>query len=213
MLPPNTRFWECINEFKMESNTVDRNEFINDIATINTSNLFSNDTIFNRNFFENPYITWSGNRLFFREESIDTIRYSLEQGTIPSQRYHLEVQLFMDINEVCDSVQIITKTIFDPYLSFYKFNTTKESQAFINIYFDLMEIERRKLAAELIKCKNDIPSAKLKYNEAVKNAKIMSENYFKEIERGTNKSNLKKWNKIVYEELNIDNIALFQIEL
>lgn len=213
MLTPNTSFWECINEFKMENKTVDRNQFINDIAAINASNLFSNDTIFDRNFFENPYITWSGKRVLFREESIDTIRYSLEQGTIPSQRYHLEVQLFMDINEVCDSIQIITKTIFDPYLSFYKFNTTKESQAFINIYFDLMEIERRKLAAELIKCKNDIPLMKMKYNQAVKNAEIMSEQYFKEIERGTNKSNFKKWNNIVYGELNIDNIALFQIEL
>lgn len=213
MLTPNTRFWECMNEFKMENNTVDRAQFIHDIATITATNLFSGDTIFNRNFFENPYITWSGKRVLFREESIDTSRYSLEQGTIPSQRYHLEVQLFMDINEVCDSVQIITKTIFDPYLSFYKFNTTKESQAFINIYFDLMEIERRKLAAELIKCKNDIPLMKMKYNEAVKTAEIMSKNYFKEIERGTNKSNLKKWNTIIIEELNIDNLALFQIEL
>jgi hypothetical protein len=213
ILPPNKGFWECIDEFKMESNVNDRSQFINETATINAYNLFSSDTIFNRNFFENPYITWTGKRVFFREESIDTSRYSLEQGTIPSQRYHLEVQLFMDINEVCDSLQIITKTIFDPYLSFYKFNTTKESQAFINIYFDLMEIERRKLAAELINCQNDIPLMKMKYNEAVKNAEIMSKNYFKEIERGTNKSNLKKWNKIVYEELSIDNIAMFQIEL
>jgi hypothetical protein len=197
----------------MESNTFERNQFIHEIATINAYNLFSSDTIFKRNFFENPYITWSGKRVLFREESMDTNRYALEQGTIPSQRYHLEIQLFMDINEVCDSVQIITKTIFDPYLSFYKFNTTKESQAFINIYFDLMEIERRKLAAELIKCKNDIPLIKLKYIEAVKRAENMSETYFKEIERGTNKSNLKKWNTIVFKELNIDNIAIFNIEL
>jgi hypothetical protein len=69
------------------------------------------------------------------------------------------------------------------------------------------------LAAELNNCKNDIPLMKMKYNEAVKNAEIRSEQYFKEIERGTNKSNFKKWNNIVYDELNIDNIALFQIEL
>jgi hypothetical protein len=119
----------------------------------------------------------------------------------------------MDINEVCDSLQIITKTIFDPFLSFYNFPQTKESQAFINIYFDLIEIERRKLAEELIKCKKDILLMKVKYNEALKNITIIRKKYFNEIERGSNKTNLKKWNSVVINALNIDNIYLFNIEL
>jgi hypothetical protein len=213
MLPYNNTFWECTDEFKMENKSNQRNLFLNELATITTYDLFSSDTIFKRNFFEHPYVTWNGNRILFREESNDSTRYDLAQGTIPSQRYHLEVQFFLDINELCDSLQIITKTIFDPYSSYYKFPTTKEGQAFINIYFDLMEIERRKMEIKLMDCGDDIDMIKLKYNESKKRAEKISEIYFKEIERGTNKENLVKWNNVVLRELKIDNISLFKIEL
>lgn len=213
ILHPNELFWDCNDEFKMESKNTERTHFLNNEATINAYNLFSSDTLIKRNLFEHPYITWSGKRVLFRDNSEDSSRYTLEQSAIPSQRYHLEVQLFMDINEVCDTLQIITKTIFDPFLSFYNFHQTKESQAFINIYFDLIEIERRKLAEELIKCKKDILLMKVKYNEALKNIAIIRKKYFNEIERGSNKTNLKKWNSVVYNALNIDNIYLFNVEL
>lgn len=212
MLPYDNAFWNCIDEFKIE-NGESKNSFINEQATIGAYELFSTDTIFEKNFFENPYITWSGNRIRFRVTSEDSAKYQLQQGTIPSQRYHLEVQLFMDINELCDSTQIITRTIFDPYQSYFYFPTTKESQAFINIYFDLMEIERRKLELELSKSTFTPIQLRLIYNEAKMHANQTSDLYFKEVQRGANKVELKKWNEIVIKELNIDNITLFGVEL
>lgn len=133
-------------------------------------------------------------------------------GTIPAQRYHLEVQIFLDINELCDSVQLITKTIFDPYSSYYKFPTTKESQAFINIYFDLMEIERRKIEKELLEYKNDVAKIQLKFIELKSRTENLSERYFREVQRGTNRENLVKWNNVVLNELNIDNMVFFDIK-
>ena len=212
MLPYNYAFWECTDEFKVENNSNNRNQFLNELTTIKSYDLFSSDTLLGNKLFEDPYVTWNGNRILFREGINYNTGYNLTQGAIPMYRYHLEVQLFMDVNEICDSIQIITKTIFDPYLSYYKFTTTKVSQAFINIYFDLMEIERRKMHKELLECKSDIDLIKLKYMESKRQAAKISESYFKEVERGTNRDNLLKWNKVVLEELNIDNVSIFGIE-
>lgn len=104
----NNTFWECTDEFKMENKSEQRNTFLTESATISTYELFSSDSIFKRNLFENPYVSWGGKRVLFREASIDSTRYNLALGTIPTQRYHLEVQIFLDINELCDSVQLVT---------------------------------------------------------------------------------------------------------
>lgn len=213
MLPHNQLFWECTDEFKMENNNTERNHFLNEIGTIKDSDLFESDTLIKMNFFEHPYATWNGNRFLLREQLDDSTHYDLSKTPILANRYHLEVQFLMDINEACDSFQVITKTIFDPYKTFYKLPMTKEGQVFINIYFDLMEIERRKMHAELLKCGNDIPMIKTKYNEWKVRAKKVSEVYLKEIQRGTNHESLIKWNAYVLKEIGIDNVSIFKVEL
>ena len=212
LLPSDSLFWLCSNEFKLENNAA-KNAFIQNEATINAHDLFRTDTIFEKNFFENPFVSWNGNRILLKGLSADSSNYYDARGTIAKDRYHLKVQLFVDVNEVCDSVQVITKTIFDPYESFYHFETTKESQVFLNIYFDLMEIERRKLALALESVKYDRELIREVYQNAVKRADQISNVYFKEVQRGANKEALLKWNNYVLQELHIDNIKLFALEM
>lgn len=212
MLPYNSQFWKCTEEFKIENNAA-KNDFINDPATIGSYDLFTTDTIFEKNFFENPYVSWNGNRILIKGLSADSANYYTEKKIMNSERYNLKVQLFVDVNQLCDSVQLITKTIFDPYESFYHFETTPECQVFLNIYFDLMEIERRQLQVELELVKNDRESMRQVYNRAVDRANVRSAAYFKEVQRGTNKEALKKWNAIVLDALNIDNIGFFGLEM
>lgn len=88
----------------------------------------------------------------------------------------------------------------------------KESQAFINIYFDLMEIERRKIEEELLEYKNDVAKIQLKFIELKSRTENLSERYFREVQRGTNRENLVKWNNVVLNELNIDNMVFFDIK-
>ncbi len=212
MTPHNDRFWQGEDEFKLESNNEDRARFINNQNTIQPKDLFRSDTIFKKvGFFENPFALWNRNRIIIKGLTADSAKYYDEQETLNSNRYNLKVQLFADINELCDTVRVITKTIFDPYESYYHFETTKESQAFINIYFDLMEIERRKLAMKLEKIKNDRTKVKQVYSEALQQVEYLSSKYFKEIQRGTNREALQKWNNVVLEELHINNIELFDL--
>lgn len=216
MLPYNNAFWQCEDEFKLENGS-DKITFINEQATIKAyelkaNQLFLSDTIFKKNFFENPYITWNGNRIIIKGISADSCKYYDDRRTLYSDRYKLTAQLFVDINNLCDSVQVISKTIFDPYDSYFLFETTKESQAFLNIYFDLMEIERRKLAGKLEECKNNRNDIELIYKNAVEKSNQISQLYLKEVQRGTNKEALEKWNRLICEELEIDNLNLFGIE-
>ncbi|WP_159038552.1 carboxypeptidase-like regulatory domain-containing protein [Brumimicrobium mesophilum] len=211
MLPDNQKFWACTNEFKIENNSIKRNSFINEKAKIKDYNFFDTDTLFKKNFFEQSYAVWNGNRFLLKEKIDETKQNDFHRRKIPSNLYHLEVQLFMDLNILCDTLQIITKTVFDPFDTFYNLPMTKESQAFINIYFDLMEIERRKMHEELLLCGNDLNLIKKKYKNSKIKALEMSEIYFKEMQRGTNRENLLKWNEVVKRELNIDNFTLFEV--
>lgn len=212
MLPYNAAFWRCNDEFQIQVNNELKNAFMADKGNVSSEELFTSDTLLSGQFLENPYIRWSTNRIRFREESEDSTRFNLSQGTIPAQRYHLEVQLFMDVNTLCDTLQIITQTIFDPYKSYFKFPTTKESQVFINIYFDLMETERRKLVEELKKCSGDMNQIQATYEQAKKNAAATSKRYFKEVQRGTIPDELRKWNALVDQKLKINNMYLFGLQ-
>lgn len=212
MLPYNRAFWKCENDFKIESSSEKRSDFIQNQATIQAYDLFSTDSLFENNFFENPYVAWTGNRIIIKGLSADSSNYYDERRALYANRYQLKVQLFVDVNTACDSIEVITKTIFDPYESYFHFETTKENQAFLNIYFDLMELERRELARKLESCKHDDEGIEREYAEALERAKRMSALYFKEVQRGTHKEALVKWNKVVREELNIDNLVLFGID-
>ena len=72
-----------------------------------------------------------------------------------------------------------------------------------------MEIERRKLELDLMHCSNNMDQMIQVYNKAKKDAETISESYFKEVQRGSEKANLIKWNKVVKEKLNIDNMLIF----
>ncbi len=213
MLPYNDRFWECTDEFRVESQSTERAHFINEVATIKAYELFQSDSVVQTtNFFEHPYVTWKGNRIFVRVAPEDSSQYNARNTSIASRRYNLEVQLFMDINDLCNSIEVTTRTIFDPYLSFYKFRETTAGHVFINIYFDLMEIKRRKLEALLAECGQDVDCMHMVYEAVKADAEKMSEIYFKEVQRGTELESLKRWNAFVKKELKIDNVELFGLE-
>jgi hypothetical protein len=212
MLPYNDQFWECQDEFKLANNE-ERSSFMKEEATIKVYELFSSDSLLTYNFFESPYVTWNGNRILIKGLTEDSSLYYDKSRALYSDMYNLEVQLFTEINELCDSVEVFTKTIFDPYTSYYHFETTKESQAFLNIYFDLVEIERRKLAEKLARVKTDPKAVKQLHDEARNKLDLLRKRYFKEVQRGTNKEALLKWNDIVQLELEIDNLCLFDVQL
>lgn len=217
-LPYLSSFWLSNSELKMNDQTNETNSFYNDKNAFTNQNLFDLK-LFSKNqdsikrqkgdFYEGKYIHWSKNRVLLKEMEIDTLTERL--SSINSLNYQISVQVFSDYVELKDSSYIVTKTILDPYFTFYYLPVDKYTNCFINLYFDLCEIERRKFEKELkLKDLN-----KEEYLQLRKKFDLQLEaehvQFLKEVERGTNKKALEKWNQYVFDELKIDNISLFEL--
>jgi hypothetical protein len=111
-----------------------------------------------------------------------------------------------------DSVNIVTQTLYDPFQSFYGYQKTVETQIFINIYFDLLEIERRKFETQTKKLGASFSEEKViqLYEELKINNEQLRKKYYRDVDRGNNTKQLKEWNKKVFEALGIDNLKLFE---
>ena len=207
-LPYNSFFWDNYCEFNSSEFVNQNKKFVNERSVITSEKLFLNNSYFEKGIFESPYIFWSKNRIMFKEE---IIKEEYLTGKTPSERYYLEAQLFLDINLINDSLDIITATIFDPTSSFYYYQMTNQGLAFINMYFDLVEIYRIKLERE-IKNLQEPDSIMNTYSKITTELKNTSDTYFREVQHGTEMNKMHKWNNYILNNLGINNFTYFSIK-
>lgn len=204
--PYNEYFWENYSDFALKEDQSKNAEFLAKGASIDNRKLFSGNEYFERGFLEHPYVFWSKERVLFR---IDPEKAKSQKNVLPSDRYHLEVQLYLDYNFLNDSLHVNATTVFDPYKTYCYLPNTNVTKAFINIYFDLMEIERRRMLLRIEDSDKESRSIDAIYNETQAQCEQISKRYFSEVRRGTDLEALTRWNQIIVEELNIDNLKLF----
>ncbi len=208
--PYNPFFWEIANDESRLVDQLDQNQrFFEDTNSLNNKTIYKSIPNNRSGLLEHPYKTWSENRIIFREILDDTLDKS-NTSTVIAEKYNLNVQIFVDINRNNDSTHILTTTVFDPYQSYYHLPIDQVTHCFLNIYFDICEIERRKLAQQLEQIKNDEAALKSTYQTFLIDYQRVQNTYLKAVDRGTNRLELEKWNEYVKAKLNIDNIALFQ---
>jgi len=206
--PYNHFFWNNINEFKINELTKNNSKYIQEESKITSENLFVNNSFFKYGIHEHPYKFWSKNRITFRDESVDS-KYLTNKT--PSELYNLDVQIYLDVNKLNDSINHITATIFDPITSFYYYPITNQDLAFINMYFDLVEIFRIELEQEISNI-NDIDLIMNTYSSKMEKLKETSHSFFKDVEHGTNEEKMKKWNTYIINNLGIDNLSFFKLK-
>ncbi|MBK8485213.1 MAG: carboxypeptidase-like regulatory domain-containing protein [Saprospiraceae bacterium] len=208
-MPYNDFFWTYNDEYRL-NDSINTNElFFIDSSSLTNKTLFKSNTFFKYGLFEHPYISWSRNRIKFREILSDTsVAYSATG--FKSEQYKLAVKIYLDINSYRDSTHIITSTIIDPYESYYHLPMNNQTLCFINIYFDLCEIARRELEEKLKAQTNNVYRLKEIYNNFLTQFETKRNEYLKAVEHGTIEKEMIKYNNIVYEILRIDNIGLFQ---
>ncbi|MFZ5553690.1 MAG: carboxypeptidase-like regulatory domain-containing protein [Bacteroidota bacterium] len=214
--PYNSFFWKYNNEPSLPEQKTKNELFFSQPETIYNSKdikYFTHDP-YHRNFFEAPYIHWNGDRICFiyqPKDSISNIAKKEEFVNAPATLYELKVHLYLDVNYYKDSLHVFTATVFDPYESFYKYPIDTLANCFLNIYFDLMEIQRRELDSEIKKPGITQQQVVLLYHERKKKMESLSKTFFRECERGKNRKELLKWNNYVKEKLGIDNLKTFGI--
>jgi hypothetical protein len=98
------------------------------------------------------------------------------------------------VNIINGQLETLTATIYDPFQSYYYFPITAEANAFINLYFDLVEMHRRRLETLIAISKTEAELLQY-YSEVKRELSIASTKFFREVDRGTNPSQMENWRK------------------
>lgn len=224
-LPYNAFFWENNSEYRLNDENNANERFFRDSNSVTNITFFksrnkgeitstgewkrSEQQNSKRGYFEHPYIQWSANRIFLKEMIADTITQA-KLGTVNSLQYNLEVQTFFDVNEYNDSVNVLTGTVFDPFTTYYYLPIDKYANCFINMYFDWCEIQRRNWEAKRDPSW-DVAECKQAYDLLLVQLNKQKALFLKEVDRGTNRKAMEKWNSYIVNAIGIDNIVLFKL--
>jgi hypothetical protein len=209
-LPYNAAFWENYTEFNMSSSEDDSRLFqsLNPGQTGTFVN--SNNRYFQKPFFEHAYKPGSIKRIQLNEVLDDRVKGNVPLEAPPSQQYKLKTQIYLDINTFNDSLYISTSSYFDPYFSYFYLPQTLQTDAFVNMYFDLTEIKRRELVTQLSNTRSK-KQMELIYEKSLADLALMHKDFVKETQRGANLKAMVKWNTYIYAQLRIDNVDLFHL--
>jgi hypothetical protein len=159
----------------------------------------------NHSLFENNNLAWSKTkRIHLKTNGIkhDTLKTN---NAYRYQLYKLKAQLFLDINDMADSTGHISVTILDIYQTFYNLPEEPYTNCFMNIYFDLIEIERRKMELEISKSNRRKKIVEEIYVQTLKKIEKIESAFFKSVDLGKNTRELKKYNELIVTELGINN--------
>ena len=162
--------------------------------------------------YEYNYYFWSPDkRIMLNRKLHQNGIYPREKinNSITSNLYNLNVQLFLDVTQNERTFNFKSYTVFDAMKTFYHLDEEAETKAFLNIYFDICEIERRRMENRLNSSANTIQKIDSIYNEAVRRKDEVTKKYLKEVQLGKVKKSMSEWNDYVFEILGIDNLKLF----
>jgi hypothetical protein len=167
-------------------------------------------------FFQGVNIFWSDTlRISLAHGGLETVlrKDSLSKSsTFRIDQYHLETQLFLDINTIDDSISHFSASVFDVNKSFYNLSSELFTDCFLNIYFDITEVYRRNMEAALDTISYTAAQIDSVYAASVSNLKQQQELFIKESESGGNMKGLLKWNEYIFEMLEIDNMKIFGLK-
>ncbi|MCB0692156.1 MAG: carboxypeptidase-like regulatory domain-containing protein [Saprospiraceae bacterium] len=210
--PYDSCFWDEISEFRRYDQTEKIDSFMNSSYHFNEKiNQVNNNIILGS--LEYPYILWDEKRISISESDLLEIEKSKRINPFEIDRLNLNIKLYFDTHYFNDSLHFEVYAIIDPVDSYYLFHISDSDLALINMYFDLMQIQKLQLSEQLIKLKNpDMKTMQTLYENHIQEFKIKSQSLIKETSRGRNVVAMKKWNSHINDYLGIDNLRIFNLE-
>ena len=210
--PYDSVFWNRTSEFRFYDRIQEIENFIleNKIENSIMNPESKRDSLLSQLQF--PYILWNRNRFKMTQAPASVIEKSKSTRAFEIDRFNFSVKLYLDVNIVHDSIIYQVCSILDPAASYYHFYMTDSDRAFMNMYFDLMEIQKRKFVIESSLFQN--LSEELIEELYQKHLKEFDENcklFIDETDRGKNLKKMEEWNNYILESLNINNLKQFNI--
>lgn len=213
VVPYDSVFWSQTSEFRFYDRIQEIEDFIlkNKIEnSVMHRESGKGDSLLSQLQF--PYISWDKNRFKMNEAPASVIEKSKSTKAFEVDRFNFSVKLYLDINMVHDSVIYQVCSILDPAASYYHFYMTDSDRAFMNMYFDLMEIQKRKFVSELSACQNlSEELIERLYQKHLKEFDKSCKLFVEETDRGKNLKRMEAWNHYILESLGINNLQQFNI--
>lgn len=158
-----------------------------------------------------PIEEWSESRVLFKNLNPKNSKSSEDytDRDFIQDEYFLDVSVIIDVNTYDDSTDVMTSTILNQNNSYYYLDLNREAQCFINMYFDLIEIERRELESKLNSSVFNPEELKVILENFYISLESAKKQYLDDLERGQSRSYLLKYNQLIKNELGIDNIQIF----
>tara|TARA_R110002096_G_C14633624_1_gene725072 strand:- start:448 stop:2181 length:1734 start_codon:yes stop_codon:yes gene_type:complete len=205
IFPHNTFFWEFNNELKLNYKIDSNHLFMSDTNTISNQSYQFKQAINLTEFFNYPAFKWSKTRFSVKKLPQNKV-YKDWEGN-----YQLKGKLFLDVNKYDDSTNVLTASIFDVYESFYRWYINEKTNCFFNMYFDLVEIERRKLENSIFSSDKSMKSIEELYKNSLNQLETNKNQFLDDTELGRNKGGMLDWNSKIRNELDIDNLSIFRV--
>ena len=138
------------------------------------------------------------------EDEIRGNRY-FHDGTAPA------VQLFLDAFPLGDSLSFNSATFLDVYATQLTVEPSDEYNAALNIYFDLCELLRRDMLAELRAGPVALEEVGRTYDRYREEVARLRRKFFRQVRRGRDERAMLRYNQEVVEGLGVNNLELFRL--
>ena len=165
-------------------------------------------------FFESNYAFWAADKRigmkhsFARKYYDEELKHPQRSVAPAASQVELKAQLFLAMDTANGTLRTFSATVFDGFKSYWLIPEEPETDCYINLFFDLCEMERRRMMERLAGV-NDVAQARRIHHEATKEMERTTERFRKECSLGHDRKALARWNTIVKDALYIDNMALF----
>lgn len=135
--------------------------------------------------------------------------YQQRGATVPATQVNLDAQLYLDMDTTGGQLRVFTATLLDGFRSYYHLPEERHTDCFINLFFDLCEMERRAMQVELQQPSMTAERARSIHSTWTNHMRDMTRRYMKETALGSDHHALLQWNAMVKEALGLDNVAMF----
>ncbi|MFZ1687201.1 MAG: hypothetical protein WAU70_07260, partial [Flavobacteriales bacterium] len=170
----------------------------------------------NKGFFESNCALWSANkRISLKslppppEDATRPANFRSTGAAVPATQVNLEAQLYLDMDTTGGIFRVFTATILDGFRSYYLLPEQAHTNCFINLFFDLCEMERRTMDEQLHQTGMEPLRARAIHAFWTDHLKLLTRRYVSEVDLGADREAMAKWNAKVKQALGIDNMAMF----
>lgn len=202
-------FWNQ-QDFRPGDRRLYNQQFYSDSNTVTNTFAYGHESAFGyRGIFQHPFAVWSTDRVLLKEITGDTISNSFSTTEVNAVKYNISAKLYLDVNQLNDTLRVTTRAILDPYETYYRLPIDSAAQCAINMYFDLAEIERRELERQILTSDGSKAVIDSLYRERVHHLEEMKLKFFGSVNRGMDLKAMEAANSVIVAELGIDNMAVF----